>query len=213
MKTEDLIRALAVDGRTPPPALGRSVGERLVPGIVIAIGIFFALLGPRPGLLTALTDDPRVFFKIGLTFLLACLAAPVMLQLVRPGAELRHFSLRLAIVPVLLLIAVLLELFAFPEADWGIRLVGHNAAFCLKSIPLLALAPFCALLLALRRGAPSRPALAGAAAGLFAGAIGATLYATHCPDDSPLFVATWYSIGIGLVTAAGGLIGSRLLRW
>jgi len=65
----------------------------------------------------------------------------------------------------------------------------------------------------LRFGAPSRPGLAGTVAGLLAGAIGAALYATHCPDDSPLFVATWYGLGLAIVTAAGAAIGTRLLRW
>jgi hypothetical protein len=45
------------------------------------------------------------------------------------------------------------------------------------------------------------------------GAIGAALYATHCPDDSPLFVAAWYSLAIGFTAAIGALAGSRLLRW
>ena len=90
---------------------------------------------------------------------------------------------------------------------------GSNAAFCLKSIPFLAAAPLVAALLALRQGAPENPGLAGAAAGLFAGAIGAAFYATHCPDDSPLFVAAWYSLAIGLVAMAGALAGRRLLRW
>ncbi|HUI21148.1 MAG TPA: NrsF family protein, partial [Methylocella sp.] len=58
-----------------------------------------------------------------------------------------------------------------------------------------------------------RPALAGAAAGLLAGAIGAAFYATHCPDDSPLFVATWYTLAIAFVTAIGAIAGARLLRW
>jgi hypothetical protein len=65
----------------------------------------------------------------------------------------------------------------------------------------------------LRHGAPERPDLAEAAAGVFAGAIGAAFYATHCPDDSPLFVATWYSLAIGLVVVAGKLAGRQLLRW
>ena len=56
-------------------------------------------------------------------------------------------------------------------------------------------------------------AAAGAAAGFLAGAIGAALYATHCPDDSPLFVAAWYSLAIGFVAALGAVAGSRLLRW
>jgi hypothetical protein len=95
----------------------------------------------------------------------------------------------------------------------GQRLVGTNAIFCLKSIPFLAAAPLVAVLLALRQGAPEQPALAGAAAGLFAGAIGAACYATHCPDDSPLFVAAWYTLAIGLVAAIGAIAGRRLLRW
>ena len=37
----------------------------------------------------------------------------------------------------------------------------------------------------------------------------ATLYASHCTDDSPLFVATWYTIATALVAAVGALAGSR----
>jgi hypothetical protein len=68
-------------------------------------------------------------------------------------------------------------------------------------------------LLALRQAAPEHPAFAGAAAGLFAGAIGAACYATHCPDDSPLFVAAWYTLAIGFAAAIGAAAGRRLLRW
>jgi hypothetical protein len=116
-------------------------------------------------------------------------------------------------VPALLVAADLAEFLAVPAAEWGQRLIGTNAIFCLKSIPFLAAAPLFAALLALRRGAPEHPALAGAAAGLFAGAIGAALYATHFPDDSPLFVAAWYTFAIGFVAAIGAVAGRRLLRW
>lgn len=51
------------------------------------------------------------------------------------------------------------------------------------------------------------------AAGLAAGAIAAAIYAWHCPDDSPLFLATWYMIAIAGVTVGGALLGRRLLRW
>jgi len=52
---------------------------------------------------------------------------------------------------------------------------------------------------------------AAAAAGTRAST--ATLYAAHCTDDSPLFVATWYTLATALVTALGALIGSKLLRF
>jgi hypothetical protein len=40
-----------------------------------------------------------------------------------------------------------------------------------------------------------------------------TLYALHCPDDSPLFVGIWYVLAAAIVTLAGALCGARLLRW
>jgi hypothetical protein len=46
-----------------------------------------------------------------------------------------------------------------------------------------------------------------------AAALAATVYAAHCTDDSPLFVATWYSLAIAFVTVVGAVIGSRVLRW
>jgi hypothetical protein len=69
------------------------------------------------------------------------------------------------------------------------------------------------MLVALRRGAPLRPGIAGAVAGLCAGGLGAALYATHCIDDSPLFVAVWYSLAIAVVSLVGAVAGSRMLRW
>jgi hypothetical protein len=76
------------------------------------------------------------------------------------------------------------------------------------SLPLLAAALF-----GLRHGAPARPAVTGAIAGLLSAGMAATLYASHCSDDSPLFVATWYSIATAVVAAIGALAGSRVLRF
>ena len=67
---------------------------------------------------------------------------------------------------------------------------------------------FCAI-----AGSTRGAGLAGAVAGIAAGALAATLYAMHCTDDSPLFVATWYTIGIGIMALAGSVLGERLLRW
>jgi hypothetical protein len=212
VKTGDLIRALAADSevRAMPP--GRALALALITGVAIALGLHIVVLGLRPHLLTLL-GEPRLLFKLCLTFLLVALSGPLVLRLARPGAGVRRAALMLAIVPALLAAAILAELLAVPAAEWGQRLVGTNAMFCLKTIPYLAAAPLVAVLLALRQGAPEHPALAGAAAGLFAGAIGAAFYATHCPDDSPLFVAAWYTLAITFVIGTGALAGSRCLRW
>jgi Negative regulator of sigma F len=93
----------------------------------------------------------------------------------KPGAEIRRAAHLLAIVPALLAAANLAELHSVPSGLWRQRLIGTNAMVCLKSIPFLGLAPLAAALFCLRQGAPDHPALAGAAAGLLAGAIGAAL--------------------------------------
>lgn len=212
MKTGDLIRVLAADSEVHPMPPGRALALALIPGVAIALGLHFAVLGLRPHLLTLL-GERRLLFKLCLTFLLVALSGPLVLRLVRPGAGVRRAALMLAIVPALLAAAILAELLAVPAAEWGQRLVGDNAIFCLKTIPFLSTAPLVASLLALRQGAPEHPGLAGAVAGLFAGAIAAALYATHCPDDSPLFVAAWYTLAISFVAAIGAAAGSRCLRW
>lgn len=93
------------------------------------------------------------------------------------------------------------------------RLVGTNSKVCLTAIPVISLPLLAAALVGLRHGAPTRPMLTGAVAGLLSAGFAATLYAAHCTDDSPLFVATWYTLAAGIVAAIGALAGSRLLRF
>jgi hypothetical protein len=212
VKTGDLIRALAADAEVRPMPPGRTLALALIPGIAIALGLHFAVLGLRPHLLSLL-GEPRLLFKLCLTALLAVLSGALVSRIGMPGAGVRRITVLLGIVPALLAAAGSAELLVVPAAEWGQRLIGTNAISCLKSIPFIAAAPLVAALLALRQGAPERPALAGAAAGLFAGAIGAACYATHCPDDSPLFVAAWYTLAVGFVSAVGAAAGRRLLRW
>ena len=83
---------------------------------------------------------------------------------------------------------------------------------CLTAIPMLSLPLLIAALIGLRHGAATRPMLTGAVAGLIAGGIAATFYASHCIDDSPLFVATWYSIALALVALVGAVAGRWVLR-
>ena len=109
--------------------------------------------------------------------------------------------------------ALLAELMLVPRSEWMLRLAGVHWYVCVTNMVLLALPMLAALLFGLRLGAPTRPALAGAAAGLFAGALSASLYIAHCPDDSPLFVAAWFALAIAIVAGVGALAGRWLLRW
>jgi hypothetical protein len=174
--------------------------------------MYVPTLGPRPDIAAAI-ETPRFVFKLALMLLLAAASATLVARLARPAASTRASSFALAIVAALLAGAVVIELMTTPQASWPNRLIGSNALLCLVSIPLLALPVLLMLLHALRRGAAIRPGATGLVAGLLAGALGAALYGAHCPDDSPLFVASWYSLAIGIVAVIGWLAGRRVLQW
>ncbi|HEX4272775.1 MAG TPA: DUF1109 domain-containing protein, partial [Rhizomicrobium sp.] len=76
-----------------------------------------------------------------------------------------------------------------------------------------ALPTLAATFWALKRMAPTRLTQAGLGAGLFAGAVGAFVYSFHCTEGSAPFIGIWYSLGILMTTAIGGLLGGRFLRW
>jgi hypothetical protein len=211
MKTERLIAALAAD-KAPEQRPGRALLIALALGIATA-GVVFALtLGPRPDFLHAI-ETWRFVFKFVVTLVLSASAFLIGWRMAYPMPSSTRRDLVLLIAPLLLIAAILVEMTSFPVHDWMPRLIGHNSRVCMSMIPVLSLAPLAAMLWALRKGAPLNPLRAGAIAGLIAGGIGAAWYASHCPDDSPLFIAVWYTIGISIVTVVGAALGSRLLRW
>ena len=214
MKTEDLINALAEDhaARPRPGSLRQTffVAEAL--GLVIAAIAFALVLGVRPDISLALRTW-RFDFKLVMTVTLALTSAWLVWRLSRPAIDPRPAELAMAVAPLLVLGAVTYELWSVPKAEWLPRAIGSNSIACLLSISFLSLAPLGGAFYALRQGAPLSPGFAGAAAGLLASALAAMLYALHCPDDSPLFGAIWYTAAIALVTAAATIAGRRFLRW
>lgn len=212
MRTDDLINALVADltvSKIRP--LGLLLGAVAL-GLAIAAILFFSWIGLRPDIGPAL-ESLRFLFKLAACLSLAATAVGLLSRISRPGIEAGPWIAALAAVPALLAVAVAGELAVTPRAEWWSRLVGSNAALCLTLVPLLSIGPLACLLWALRHCAPTRPGLAGALAGFAASGVGAAFYASHCPDDSPLFVATWYTIAAGLVALWGHLLGSRCLRW
>lgn len=212
MKTDDLINALVADTRSGAPPYSRTVALALAAGALGALAAFATWIGPRADFPQAL-GTVRFVLKFVIIGAVAVPAIAVVFRMGRPGAAPGLWRWALAVGPVLLVAAVAGELFAVPADAWGARQVGVNARHCLTIIPLLAVLPLAALLAALRNGAPTRPGLAGAAAGLAAACVSAAFYAANCIDDSPLFVATWYPIAFAVVMAAGSLLGRRMLRW
>lgn len=211
MKTEDLISALAADGRQKSN-LSRSLLVALSAGAAVAGVAFFATLGFRHDIDSAV-HTMRFLFKFLVTLSLAAAAIGVVWRIGRPGVPLAVPAWALAVPVLLLVVAVAVEMSVMPEAEWGTRLVGRNWLHCLAAIPAFSIPTLAGLLYVMRDSAPSNPALAGGVAGLAAAGIAATYYASNCSDDSPFFVATWYTLAVMIVTLAGALVGGRLLRW
>lgn len=212
METDALIKTLARDAGARERPLAQAWVLALALAVLAAAAVFFAILRPRPDVAEAI-QTLRFPFKFVVTLVLAAGAGAAVARLSRPDAEARSVWPWLLAAPLLLLASVALELLALPRGEWEARLVGRNSLLCLTFIPLIGLGPLALFLAALRHGAPARPVLAGAVAGLFAGGLAATFYAAHCPDDSPLFVATWYTVAVAGLALAGALIGGRVARW
>jgi hypothetical protein len=212
VKTSQLIDALAADPRAPGPSLGGRFFLALCVGALVSACLFMASIGPRADVADAartLRFDLKFVDSLALTLPAALLAW----RLLRPDARPRLLVLTF-LVPFLLLAAgVAAELTLVPQDLWGTKLIGSNAIHCLTIIPLLSIAPLAAMLFAMREGAPQSPKIAGALAGVAAAGIAATLYASNCPDDSPLFVASWYPLATIVVSIVGAFAGDRLLRW
>jgi hypothetical protein len=212
MRTEDLIEAIARDAAAPRPWLAGRMAAALIAGGAVSYALLELDLGLRPDVASALLTW-RFALKVAVTALSLAAACWAAASLARPETTARDVAIALMAAPVVLALGVGYELITLPVAGWSARAIGNNARICLISVPLLSIAPLAAMLVALRAGAPRSATIAGAVAGLAAGGVGATLYALHCLDDSPLFVALWYSLAVALVALVGAVLGRWLLRW
>lgn len=212
MKTDDLIAGLAADNGWRMRPVWLWLLAAMIAALPLSIWLFMMGLGMRPDIATAM-HSPFFDFKFVITIALACASAALSLHLSRPEASLRGWIWLLAIPAGLLGIGIAADFAVHQRSGWTSRLTGTNSMVCMTAIPLLSLPLLVAALVTLRRGATTRPAMAGAFAGLMSGGIAATLYAMHCGDDSPLFVATWYSLGFAMIAAIGAIAGRRVLRF
>jgi hypothetical protein len=209
MDTNELIRSLAADHGWR----ARPVGIVLAIALAVAVpftAMMFMRLGMRPDFMTA-TANPFFVLKFVVTLSLVFTSVALAARLVRPGADVRKAAWLLGI-PVLLLAGGIAADAVVMTSPWTKRLVGTNSLICLTAIPALSLPLLIAALIGLRHGASTRPMLTGAVAGLLAGGIAATFYASHCIDDSPLFVTLWYSLALALVALVGAVAGRWMLR-
>lgn len=213
MKTDDLIALLAA-GSTPvdPRVPEKRFRTALLTGWAGAALIVLTGYGLRPDLAQA-SLEPMLWVKFLFPAILGTTALRMVLRLARPGMGTGqlHWALLLPVAGMAVLCTWVLAQ-ATPEQRLPLVL-GQTWRVCAISIALVATPTFAASLWALTDLAPTRPALAGASAGLLAGASGAFVYAFHCPEMAAPFIAVWNTLGMLVPVVLGAVLGPRLLRW
>ena len=196
----------------PRRALATRVALAMAGGGAVTLALVAALLGFRPDFAAAV-HGPAIWIKWAYTLSLTVAAVVMAARVARPEPVCARLFW-LPVLPVAALAAIgAAELATAPRGSWRTLWLGQTWSVCPLLVLMLTVPIFLGLLWAFRRFAPTRLRLAGAAAGLVSGAWAATLYSLHCTEASPLFVLTWYSLGIALPAAAGAALGPRLLRW
>ncbi|MBA2589673.1 MAG: DUF1109 domain-containing protein [Alphaproteobacteria bacterium] len=212
MRTDDLIARLSDD--LPPvrkDAVMRILLGAIALGVTGSILVMLLVLRPRHDLAEAMTSF-GMWTKLAYTFALTGFGFWLVERAGRPGADMAKPALLLALPLLAIALLSTIQMNA-QDADPHLLVMGHTSRVCAVLVTLTALPTLAATFWALRSLAPTRLGLAGAGAGLFAGAAGAFVYSFHCPEGAAPFIAVWYSLGIALTTAIGGFAGPRLLRW
>jgi len=212
MKTDELIAILAQDLK---PARRGMVARWLLLGLVLGAALSTALMmatiGPRPDLHAAM-QLKAFWVKFIYTLALAGLGFAILARQARAGQDSRKITMALAAPVAALMVLAAVQLSA-PYADTAELVMGSTWSVCPWLVLMLSLPLTLCLLLAMRRLAPTRLAWAGAAAGLLAGSIAATIYGFHCPEMAAPFLLVWYTLGIAFSAAFGAFLGPRLLAW
>ena len=211
MKTDRFISVLAADKMADTRAASTENAMWLLAATIVAAVTFYAVFGFREGLANAPVLTPTAM-KLCFTAPLAFVGLLITQRLAQPGAP-RAGRIALLVIPILVLTGVLVfDVAQNGMIDWRARLFGRTALVCPPLIIAVSLLPFIATIRALKAGAPEEPPFAAAIAGVAAAGIGASVYALHCPEDSPLFMAAWYSLS-AVAMAGVGVASSRWLRW
>jgi hypothetical protein len=212
MRTDDLVALLAEDaGPAKASAFAPRLAAAAAAGAAVSILLLALSLGFRP--LMPAMHSPPFWMKAAYTSLLAVAALVASVGLARPGGRIGAALLLGAVTVAWLAMMAGHETMRTAAGDMPRLWMGVSWRVCPYRILALAAPIFAVVIWAMRRAAPTRPALAGAAAGLFAGAVGATVYGLYCQEASAAFVVAWYSLGLAVCAALGAAIGSRLLRW
>jgi hypothetical protein len=213
MQTDELINLLAADvGPVARSAPAQRLALGAGAGAIVVFLLVLGWLGLRPDLAKAVGG---AFFWIKTAYTAALGAAGfwAVERLGRPGVSASRPAGFGAAVLLLFVLAAMAQGVGMSGSARLVALEGVSWTVCTRNIAILA-APLLAItLLMLRQLAPTRPTVAGFAAGAFSGGLAATLYGLHCPEATFVFVALWYTLGVAVSAGFGAAVGRWALRW
>ncbi|KKC37462.1 hypothetical protein WH87_13160 [Devosia epidermidihirudinis] len=211
--TEELIARLTADLKpVRPTAMRRLLIAVLVPALLVSAGLMLIWLGLRPDI-SAAFGNMMFWTKLGYTAALALFGLVATLALSRPDGHIRWPWIAALLVLAGMVVAGFTQLILAGPDNMMPLIIGSSALVCPLYVVVLSLPVLAAALAALRRFAPGRPTLAGFAAGIMSGGIGASIYSFHCDENGLMFLALWYTLGIAVVAIIGAVAGRFLLRW
>ena len=220
---QQLIQRLSATPLPAPPnphGLRYNLGRATL-ATVACLLLLVAILGVRPGFLDQLSA-PYVPFKLAFIFsagLYALLHMRQTISLFTPPVLIPRVYMQwiLAAIAAALLLILGLEIWRVSQSSFLTSFlaawIGEDALVCITAIPLMAAPIAFPLFLQARQGAPMYPGRAGMSLGLVAAAISATIYTLHCPNDSPLYVISWFGLAMGISALLGYMAGRKWLSW
>jgi len=209
--TEDLIHSLSRHAGerhgASAMAFPHSLPAAVALSLIIAVAMIWLCVGVRVDF-WSMIQGAAFHHKLAVTLALGVGG----FVLARRAGQAEHSSLPLlALLPGIALLA-----FGALTDRSGLSPLGASGVsvpICVGAILVVSMPALAILLGVFRLGATTRPSMAGAAAGLLAGAVGAAAYTIACKNDGGLFIAIWYPAAILIVTGFGALIGRRALAW
>jgi hypothetical protein len=212
MTHDHLINRLAADLK---PVRRRRLGvDMLIVTAICALELmlFFAYGAARP--MPMLMPQPSFWWRLASLGLIASISFSLAILSFNPAYSPKRASRwLLLIVGISLVFGFLIN--AGPDAQTGLvlRLHWQAGVQCATKMVLLSIPAVIALGILMRRGAPTDTRRTALLAGLAAASWGAFVFVFACPFNDPLYIAVWYAVGCGIVTALARIILPRLSRW
>ncbi|MEK1889769.1 MAG: DUF1109 domain-containing protein [Phyllobacterium sp.] len=213
MTTNDLIARLTGELKpvSPTAVIGRVVAG-LGLGLFASALLMYLWLGLRPDMAAAAGTMP-FWIKFAYTLALACAGVWAVKRIAHPLGSIRINVALIAGAIVVISFLAFAQLAVTPPERYMAMMKGRTISVCTFNIVMLSLPLLIAAFWVLRGLAPTRLTVAGAAAGLAAGAIASFVYSFHCDESGMPFVAVWYTLGVMVTGLIGAIVGRYVLRW